>query len=263
MQSIFKHIVAGDEASVRALVEKDSALANAVATGSPKKYVGQSALQVAIRTGRFDIATLLLERGADARFVDVTTPDEWSKSVLHDAAVAAVMRSRWSRRTFTADSEPVWRIAEVERHDQAYQMLVALIEAGADATAVDSLGATPLGRAVHAAHDVLPRRNDERRELSNGQPLTAELVDDLTRIFALLIEHGADPHEIEPQMGAPLAHHYRHELVGRFLVGTVEPDPAPTSASPAKQGLRNVLAPWSAARRRRRGQGRAGDDPTR
>ncbi|WP_134324941.1 hypothetical protein [Cumulibacter soli] len=241
MQAIFKEIVAGDEASVRARIEKKPALANAVATGTPKKYVGQSALQVATRTGQFDIARLLLDNGADARFVDVTEPGAWSKSVLHDAAVAAVMRSRRSRRTFTAESEQVWKVAEVEKHDAAYQLLAGLIDAGADATAEDSLGATPLGRAVHSAHDVLPRRNDERPELSNGHPLTRELVDDLTRIFALLIQHGADPQQVEPQMGKPLAEFYRHELVGKFLIGNVEPDPIPQPVA----GLRAARPPVS------------------
>lgn len=226
IQAVFTEIVDGDEAAVRSRIEKDPKLVNAVATGSPKKYVGQSVLQVAIRTGRFGIARMLLEAGSDPAFVDAKSPTGWTKSVLHDAAVAAVMRSRWSRRTFDAQSEPVWKTVEVEKHDEAYAMLVALIDAGADPTAEDSLGATPLGRAIHAAHDVLPRRNDERPELVDGRPLTRELLDDLTRIFALLRSHGADPDEVDTQFGTPLTHHYRHELVGKILAGTAEPDAA-------------------------------------
>ncbi|SHK70993.1 hypothetical protein SAMN05421803_12911 [Nocardiopsis flavescens] len=225
MQAIFKDIVNGDEESVRARIEKDPFLVDAVATGSPKKYTGQSALQVAIRTGHFTIARMLLRRGSDPSFVDAKSSTGWSRSVLHDAAVAAVMRSRWSRRTFNADSEQVWILAETAKNDEAFEMLVALIEAGADATAEDSLGATPFGRAVLTAHDVLPRRNDEKPQLSDGKPLTAELVHDLSRIFQLFKAHGADPHQVEPQLGKPLAHHYRHELVGKFLIGNVEPDP--------------------------------------
>ncbi|ASR38646.1 hypothetical protein BAY61_30695 [Prauserella marina] len=226
MQAVFQDIVKGDEASVRSRIENNPSLVDAVASGSPKKYVGQSALQVAIRTGRFGIARFLLEKGSDPRFVDVKSPTGWSRSVFHDAAVAAVMRSRWSRRTFNAASEQVWLIAETAKSDEAFEMLVALIEAGADATAVDSLGATPLGRAVLAAHDVLPRRNDEKPELSDGKPLTPELVDDLTRIFELLKTHGADPEQVEPQLEKSLANRYRHELVGKFLKGGVEPDSA-------------------------------------
>lgn len=227
MQAIFKDIVDGDEESVRARVEKDPALVNAVATGTPKQYAGQSSLQVAIRTGQFRIAKMLLENGSDPTFADVKSPSGWSKSVLHDAAVAAVMRSRWSRRAFNAESEKVWPIAETAKSDEAYEMLVALINAGADATAEDSKGATPLGRAAHAAHDVLPRRHDDKPELSDGKPLTSELVDDLTRIFAVLKERGADPAQVEPQLAMTLADYYRSELVGKFLTGQVEPDPAP------------------------------------
>lgn len=226
MQAIFTDIIEGDAESVRARIEKDPTLVNAVATGSPKKYVGQSALQVAIRTGEFAIARELLDKGSDPNFSDVNPPDGWVKTVLHDAAVAAVMRSRWSRRTFNAQSEQVWKTVEVEKHDESYELLVALIDAGAVVTATDSMGATPFGRAIHAAHDVLPRRNDEKPEADDGKPLTPELVHDITRIFALFTAHDADATKAEPQFEMPLADFYRHELVGKFLAGTVEPDEA-------------------------------------
>lgn len=168
----------------------------------------------------------LLDKGSDPNFSEVNPPDGWVKTVLHDAAVAAVMRSRWSRRTFNAESEQVWKAVEVEKHDESYELLVALIDAGAVVAATDSMGATPFGRAIHAAHDVLPRRNDEKPESVDGRPLTPELVHDLARIFALFTAHGADATEVEPQFEMPLADFYRHELVGKFLVGAVEPDPA-------------------------------------
>ena len=74
MQAIFKDIVDGDEESVRARIEKDPSLVDAVASGAPKKYAGQSPLQVAIRTAQFGIAKLLLEKGSDPNFADVTSP---------------------------------------------------------------------------------------------------------------------------------------------------------------------------------------------
>lgn len=227
MQAIFKDIVDGDEESVRARIEKDPALVDAVATGTPKQYAGQSPLQVAIRTGQFSIAKMLLGKGSDPNFADVKSPSGWAKSVLHDAAVAAVMRSRWSRRTFNADSEKVWSIAETARSEDSFEVLVALVDAGADVTAEDSKGATPLGHAVRAAHGVLPRRQDDKPELSDGMPLTRELVDDLTRIFELFTSRGADPEKVEPQLDKSLASYYRLELVGKFLTGQVEPDPVP------------------------------------
>lgn len=212
MQAIFTDIVNRDEESVLARIEEDPNLVNAVATGSPKKYVGQSVLQVAIRMGEFGIARLLLDKGSDPAFVDVKSPTGWSRSVIHDAAVGAVMRSRWSRRP--AD----------EKHERSYEFPVALIEAGADATAEDSKGSTPLAHAVRAAHDVLPRRNDEKPELSDGKPFTPELLADLTRVFDLLKAHGADPDRVEPQLGKSPAYHYRHELVGKILAGTAVAD---------------------------------------
>lgn len=70
MQAIFTDIVDGEEEKVLERIRKDSGALSVVATGRPKKYAGQSPLQVAIRSGAFRIAELLVSRGADSNFVD-------------------------------------------------------------------------------------------------------------------------------------------------------------------------------------------------
>lgn len=228
MQAIFKDIVSGDEEKVRERIAKDPSLIGAVATGQPKQYAGQSALQVAIRAGEFAIARMLLSEGADPNFADIDSPSGWAKSVLHDALAAAVKRSRWVRPSFNAESEREWRLVNASPGpDESFDVLVALLDAGADPVALDSKGVTPLGRAVRAAHDILPRRHDEKPEVSDDKPLNPELVSDLSRIFELLMTRGADPSQIEPQLSMPLTKYYRHHLVGKFLTGKIEPDPVP------------------------------------
>ncbi|MGW8482218.1 hypothetical protein ACWGJP_03725 [Microbacterium sp. NPDC055903] len=227
MQAVFTDIVNGDEQKVRERIAKDPSLVDAVATGQPKQYAGQSALQVAIRSGAFSIAMFLLASGADPNFADTGSPSGWAKSVLHDALAAAVKRSRWVRLSVTGSSEKQWLpVNSLESADAAFQVLIALLDAGADVHAVDSKGTTPLGRAARAAQEVLPRRRDDQPDRSDDKPLNAELVADLARIFGALVARGADPERVEPQLDMSLAYYYELELVGKFLAGTVQPDTA-------------------------------------
>ena len=227
MQAIFKEIVDGEDQKVRDRITKDPSLVNLVATGQPKQYAGQSALQVAVRTGAFALARFLLENGADANFADTDSPSGWAKSVLHDAAVAAVMRSRWVKMTINKNSEKEWSVRNSGADaDEAFETLVTLLDAGAVVDAVDSKGATPLGRAALTANDVLPRRRDDQPERNDDRPLNPELVHDLSRIFEALMSRGADPDQVEPQLDMSLTQYYAHRLVGKFLAGEAQPDPA-------------------------------------
>lgn len=228
MRAIFTDIVNGAEQQVRDRIAQDPSVVGAVAAGTPKQHAGQSTLQVAVRSGEFAIAHFLLASGADPGFVDVDSPSGWAKPVLHDALVAAVQRSRWMRQTFTAQSERAFRtVNSASKSDDAYSVVVALLDAGADARAVDSKGCTPLGRAARAAHDVLPRRPHGQPDARDGRPLNPELVEDLSRIFDLLRQRGADPALREPQLDMSLSTYYETELVGAFLAGGARPDPAP------------------------------------
>ena len=225
MQAVFTEIINGDEQKVRDRIEKDPSIVGAVAAGQPKEYAGQSTLQVAVRSGQFAIARMLLAHDADPNFADTDSPSGWAKSVLHDALAAAVKRSRWLRPVRGAASERGWAQANSEASaDDAFETLVALLDAGADVDALDSKGCTPLGRAARAAHDVLPRRRVDEPERSDDRPLNPEVVHDLSRIFSALKTRGADPDRTEPQLDMSLSHYYEFELVGKFLAGSVEAD---------------------------------------
>ena len=225
MQAIFTEIVDGEEQKVRDRIAKDPSIVSAVAAGQPKEYAGQSTLQVAVRSGQFALARLLLEHGADPNFVDSDSPSGWAKSVLHDALAAAVKRSRWLRPVRGANSERSWALANDEQSaDDAFDTLLALLDAGADVQALDSKGCSPLGRAARAAQDILPRRRDGQPNRADDRPLNAEVVHDLTRIFDALMSRGADPGRTEPQLDMTLLHYYEFELVGAFLTGSAQPD---------------------------------------
>lgn len=111
MQAIFKEIIDGQVDKVAVRLERDAGLVGLTATAPPKKYAGQSPLQVAVRSEQFVIASLLVERGADVNFVDRDSPGGWSAPVLHDAVVAAVMCSRWLRTANFSQDAPQWLLA--------------------------------------------------------------------------------------------------------------------------------------------------------
>lgn len=218
MQAVFTDIVAGDEQKVLERIEKDPSVVSVVATGRPKKYAGQSPLQVAIRSGAFRIAGLLLERGADPNFIDTESATGWSAPVLHDAIAAAVKRSRWLRPGAPGASDPQWRLASsAEQADAALAVLSALLEAGACADAPDSYGCSPLGRAARGARELLPRHWYNDPDRVDDRPLNPELIEALARIFTLLYAHGADPSDVDPQLGRALDEFYAAEPVGDFL----------------------------------------------
>lgn len=65
MKKLFQAIRQGNDAAVRALLEKKPELISCTAKQPPKKDDGQSPLQVALKTGRLEIAEYLLDLGAD------------------------------------------------------------------------------------------------------------------------------------------------------------------------------------------------------
>ena len=91
MNKLFKDIRHGDIEAVRAAISKNAAVVNEVYNAkAPKKDIGQSPLQVAIKCGEFEIIDLLLEKGADSDFMEdpaIVPPHSVCMSVLHDASL--------------------------------------------------------------------------------------------------------------------------------------------------------------------------------
>lgn len=66
MNAMFKEIRHGDIEKIRIRIARNPAIVNEIYTGAkPKKDIGQSPLQVAIKCGQFEIIDLLIENGAD------------------------------------------------------------------------------------------------------------------------------------------------------------------------------------------------------
>lgn len=96
MKKLFVAIRKGEIETVRELLEKKPELVACTAKQPPKQDDGQSPLQVAIKSGQFEIANILLDGGADVNFME--SPDccnPWRMPALHDAIRAAVMSCRW------------------------------------------------------------------------------------------------------------------------------------------------------------------------
>ena len=91
MNKLFKDIRHSDVDAVRVAISKNITVVNEVYTAkAPKKDIGQSPLQVAIKCGEFEIIELLLENGADPDFMEnpeLVPPHSVCMSVLHDAII--------------------------------------------------------------------------------------------------------------------------------------------------------------------------------
>ena len=161
------------------MVTDDPELVNAPATSPPKKNDGQSPLQIALKWGQFTIADLLIERGADVNFIELSDINAWRTPVLHDAIRATVfsMRSAWA----TSGS--------VERLQAGIAILTKILQRGGDPNSVDSYGNTGLGRALLDLRQVLtsiPLKDDAS---SARDPIFDA---DAKLIVRALVDHGGD-----------------------------------------------------------------------
>ena len=193
MKALFQEIRAGDVDAVAARLDADPALVDVVAKAPPKKDDGQSALQVAIKSAHFDVAELLLARGADVNFVDESSVNQWNAPVLHDAIRAAVFSARFGRdRARPGEPARVEVLNSAEGFEKAFSVLGTVVGRGADPNAPDSFGNTALMRAVLDARQIV------------SDPLSAELAHDLHRVFGLILSAGGDPSWVDTRIGKSL-----------------------------------------------------------
>jgi Ankyrin repeat len=207
IKTLFRAIRNGELPNVRGYIEDDPELVNCCASAPPKKDDGQSPLQVAFKTGRFDIADFLIEQGADVNFMEQSAVNEWRTPVLHDAIRATAFNmgvAGRGRRHKTYDSDlkgqfregldqGIARRAELERtlFPLAMNLLGKLLKKGADPNAKDSYGNTCLNRAfldLRIQLDSIPLEDcsDEKSD-----PVFDEAAREL---LGVLVEVGADIH---------------------------------------------------------------------
>ena len=209
MKKLFTAIQKNNHATVAALLDKSPELIRCVHQGNPKKFDGQSPLQVALKTADTQMVELLLTHCPDVNFMETEScANDWRAPVLHDAIDRAIMSARWN--VSRPDGLEVFNTQA--QADEAFAILKKLIELGADVNAQDSYGNAGMDRACLQARQILPRPN------SDDRVLTDELRNDLSRIFALLKLSGADMDYVAPNaFGKTYAEQYVDEAIGFFL----------------------------------------------
>ena len=204
MKKLFTALRQGDMETVIALLDKKPELITCTAKAPPKTDAGQSPLQVAIKTGHFDLANLLLDRGADVNFMEAADcGNEWRMPAVQDGIRAAVMNTRWNTRCPEG-----YRVSHTqEQADQAFALLERMVNLGAILTAKDSGGLSALDRALLDAKQILPAFHYGEQHYIENRLLTPELESDLNRIFRLLMDASTDvtQHIIAPDSKESLA----------------------------------------------------------
>ena len=209
MKKLFTAIQKNDHTTVATLLDKNPELIRCVHQGNPKRFDGQSPLQVALKTAGTQMIELLLTYCPDVNFMEQEPcANDWRAPVLHDAIDRAIMSARWN--VSRPDGLEVFNTQA--QADEAFAILKKLIELGADVNAQDSYGNAGMDRACLQARQILPRPN------SDDRVLTDELRNDLSRIFALLKQSGADMSYTAPSaFGKTYAEQYADEAIGFFL----------------------------------------------
>lgn len=99
MKKLFTAIQHNDMETVRNLPDKDPVLISCTRKGPPKKYDGQSPLQVALKASNTEMIELLLTYQPNVNFIEEETcKNPWRAPVIHDAIERAILRSRWNLR---------------------------------------------------------------------------------------------------------------------------------------------------------------------
>ena len=209
MKKLFTAIQNNDIKTVKGLLDKSPELISCTFKGAPKKYDGQSPLQVALKESSAETIELLLTFNPDVNFIeDKSCANIWRAPVIHDAINRAIMCSRWNVNR--PDGIEVFN--DESSANEAFHILKKLFAMGADANAKDSFGNVCLDRACMQARRILPVKG------SNDRILTQELKSDISRIFNLLKESGADMNYIAPNaFGKAYKERYENETVGEFI----------------------------------------------
>lgn len=132
---------------------------------------GQSGLQVAFKTGNFDIAKLLIDQGADVNFMEASAINEWTAPVLHDCIRATIFNSYTLQK-------------DTSKFDRAYLLLQLMLNKNANPNATDSYGNNCLLRAIMDSRQMI---DNPSADMTNGI-----LLKQLRGVFSVLIKAGAD-----------------------------------------------------------------------
>ncbi len=215
MKKLFQAIRKKDIEQVKQIIEHKPELVNCVAKQPPKKDDGQSPLQVSLKTGAFEIAEYLIDKGADLNFMeDSSCCNAWRAPVIHDAINAAVMNSRWN----TNDNIRGFRVFSTEQDARrAYRILEKMLTLGADVNALDSYGNSGIWRFCLQAAQILPAYHYSSHCESDERIFTKELEEDLTKILHLLSYYHADFSYATPNTERNVLEFYKEGSMAKLL----------------------------------------------
>jgi ankyrin repeat protein len=171
IKHFFHAIRDGDLQKVSELINTTKEYVTICNVSPPKKDDGQSGLQVAFKTGNFDIAKLLIETGCDVNFIDKSDINDWTSPVLHDCIKATIFN------TYTLQKD-------ISLFDKAFSIFQLMLVKKADPNMVDSYGNNSLHRAIMDSRQMIV---NPLTDLSNGI-----LLMQLRAVFKELIISGAD-----------------------------------------------------------------------
>ena len=171
MKKLFTALRQGDIGEVKKIIEKDPDLVNCIAGAVPKKDHGQSPLQVALKTGRIEIADYLIDHGADLNFMEAEDDDPGMRAPVIFDAITAVITSLCYRN--------------FDISDQALVLLKKMIGMGADVNAFTSNGLGTVNWAIMQAEQIIryPELYAESQTAAREK---------LAAVLDLLIDNGVD-----------------------------------------------------------------------
>ena len=164
---LIKSIRNKENETAKRLIDSYSEIIHCKAKTPPKKDDGQIPLQIAFKTGNYEIAWLLIERGSNVNFIETESINEWKAPVLHDAIRSAV----FSILFYCGSKDSA----------EAFKLLQAMISKGADPNARDSYGNSCLDRVLLDANQVIKNPSFEQK-----------MEKYLAEVFEILINAGAD-----------------------------------------------------------------------
>ncbi len=215
MKKLFQAIRKGEIETVKQLIQSKPELVNCIAKQPPKKDDGQSPLQVALKTGHFEIAEYLIDLGADLNFMeDISCCNSWRAPVVHDAINAAVMNSRWNTNNTLTGFQVFSTKKDAEK---AYAVLKKMIDLGADVNAVDSYGSSGIWRFCSQANQILPSYDYDNHCVKDDRVFTKDLKEDLLNILTLLCISGADLSYESPNTKHCVVDFYREGPLAELL----------------------------------------------
>ncbi len=210
----FQAVQAGDETTVKAMLDADPSLASA------KNERGQSAILAAIYNGRSAIRELLLARGLSLELDEAAAAGQLERVKELVSAHPPLAKSN------SPDGFPVFGLAACFGHRNVAEYLFQM---GADvnAAATNGTGYNALTGAVTNGHKELVAwllaegANANHRYGPGYSPLLAAAANGHLEIVKMLLEHGADLNakSNDGQTALSIAEARGHKHVADFLRG--------------------------------------------